>query len=108
MTYGRQMTLNSTTSYVLPQMVDDEYLTTNPIEPDSQQPEGILPKVGFFVFAIKLSETTVELASYVAFCTVQFLLLIFWIPSVNYTRTQGFPIECAEVTIAGSWSLILS
>ena len=51
-------------------MIDDEYFTVNPNEPDSQQPEGILPKVGFFVFAIKLSETTVELASYVAFCTV--------------------------------------
>jgi len=65
MTYGRQMMLNPSASFVLPQLIDDEYLTTNTIDLDGQQPEGLHPKVAFFVFAIKLSELSVDLILYV-------------------------------------------
>lgn len=57
MTYGRPSMVSPTTarSMVLPSIIDDEYLSTDPEHPGSQ-PEGVPCQMAFYVHALKLQE----------------------------------------------------
>lgn len=40
----------------LPQIIDDQYLCTDPQGPEGVQPEHTRPELAFFVYAMKLSQ----------------------------------------------------
>lgn len=65
MTFGRPLMLQSLQLGPLPQMVDDEYLATDPTAPDGSQPQTIPPKSAYFVSVVKLSNITADILRFV-------------------------------------------
>jgi hypothetical protein len=45
----------------LPQLIDDEYLETDPLGEDGHQPADMPPAIGFFVYALKFSEINMDI-----------------------------------------------
>ncbi|CZR67077.1 uncharacterized protein PAC_16976 [Phialocephala subalpina] len=56
MTFGRPLMLSSQTHPPLPQVINDQYLSTDPQGPDGVQPDDARSELAFFVCAMKLSQ----------------------------------------------------
>jgi hypothetical protein len=61
MTFGRPLMLSNYPQVSLPQLIDDEYLETDPLGEDGHQPADMPPTIGFFVYALKFSEINMDI-----------------------------------------------
>lgn len=65
MTFGRPLMLDNPPSCPPPQMVDDEYLSTDSRADDGTQPANIPSRTAYFVNVFKLSDITAEILRFV-------------------------------------------
>ena len=56
MTYGRPTMISESFNVPYPTLIDDEYMSTDPTEPDAVQPSGVPSRMAYFVSTVKLSD----------------------------------------------------
>lgn len=65
MTFGRPLMLGSIVICPVPQMIDEEFLATDPATPDARQPHDTPAKTAYFVHVLQLSSITADTLQYV-------------------------------------------
>jgi len=50
----------------MPQIIDEEYLTSDPMQPDGSQPADVPATCAYFVFVVRLSNLTADILRYEA------------------------------------------